>query len=65
MNIEWTDEAWSDYLYWQNNNPTIKTKINKLVASIDESPFKGIGKSEALKYDYAATGCVELTENTE
>ena len=48
----WSDEAWEDYLYWyaQNNKSTIK-KIHRLIEAIERSPFSGIGKPEALKYE--------------
>ncbi len=47
--LSWTDEAWKDYLYWQNQDKKTLRRINKLIAETARSPFSGIGKPEALK----------------
>ncbi len=47
--LSWTDEAWKDYLYWQNQDKKTLRRINKLIAETMRSPFTGIGKPEALK----------------
>ena len=47
--LAWTDEAWQDYIYWQNqDNKTLK-RVNKLIKEAKNSPFEGIGKPEPLK----------------
>jgi len=45
----WTDQAWSDYLYWQTQDKRTLKRINKLIADVKRSPFEGIGKPEPLK----------------
>ncbi len=45
----WSDEAWNDYLYWQNENKNLLKRINLLVKDIERNPFKGLGKPEPLK----------------
>lgn len=45
----WTDEAWSDYVYWQTQDKKTLKRINKLITDVKRSPFSGIGKPEALK----------------
>ncbi len=50
MTIEWADEAWEDYLYWQQNNKVMLKRINALIKDIKRDPFDGIGKPEALKH---------------
>ncbi|MBF1305402.1 MAG: Txe/YoeB family addiction module toxin, partial [Oribacterium sinus] len=59
----WSDEAWEDYLYWyaQNNKSTIK-KIHRLIEAIERSPFSGIGKPEALKYELSGKWSRRITE---
>lgn len=47
--LSWTDEAWKDYLYWQNQDKKTLRRINKLIAETIREPFAGIGKPEALK----------------
>ena len=47
--LAWTDAAWDDYLYWQEQDKKTLKRINKLLTEIKRSPFEGIGKPEALK----------------
>ena len=47
--LAWTDEAWSDYVYWQSQDKKTLKRINKLITDIKRSPFDGIGKPEPLK----------------
>jgi toxin YoeB len=49
----WQDEAWSDYLYWQKQDPKTFKKINQLVKDIDRNPFEGVGKPEPLRHEYS------------
>ncbi len=48
MNKIWFDEAWEDYLYWQQDKKTLK-RINALLQDTERHPFNGIGKPEPLK----------------
>lgn len=47
--LTWTDEVWSDYLYWQSQDKKTLKRINKLIEAAKRSPFDGIGKPEPLK----------------
>lgn len=47
--LSWTDEAWSDYIYWQGQDRKTLKRINTLIKDVMRSPFEGIGKPEALK----------------
>lgn len=47
--LSWTDEAWSDYVYWQSQDKKTLKRINKLINDTKRSPFEGIGKPEPLK----------------
>ncbi|THC42927.1 Txe/YoeB family addiction module toxin [Massilia sp. Mn16-1_5] len=47
----WTDNAWEDYLYWQEENPKIVDEINRLLEECRRDPFRGTGKPEPLKGD--------------
>lgn len=47
--LSWTDEAWSDYLYWQTQDKKTLKRVNKLINDVMRSPFEGIGKPEPLK----------------
>ena len=47
--LSWTDEAWSDYVYWQTQDKKTLKRINKLIVDTQRSPFEGIGKPESLR----------------
>ena len=51
MEINFTQKAEEDFRYWKKtNNVIILKKVRKLLESILESPYEGIGKPEALKH---------------
>lgn len=45
----WSQEAWKDYLYWQENDKNILKRINKLILDIERNGYYCIGKPKALK----------------
>ena len=47
--LAWTDDAWSDYIYWQGQDKKTLKRINKLITDTKRSAFDGIGKPELLK----------------
>ena len=47
--LAWTEEGWSDYVYWQGQDKKTLRRINKLIENILRMPFEGIGKPEPLK----------------
>jgi toxin YoeB len=51
--LAWTQEAWSDYLYWQGQDKKTLKRINKLISDAQRNPFAGIGKPEPLKENLA------------
>lgn len=53
MKLFWTELAWEDYLYWQEKDGDIVERINELIKDTRRNPFKGIGKPEPLKGDFA------------
>jgi len=50
MNKVWHDEAWEDYLYWQQQDKKTLKRINQLIKDIERNGNEGIGKPEPLKY---------------
>jgi toxin YoeB len=53
MILSFADDAWSDYLYWQQQDKKILKKINRLIKEIERNPFDGIGEPEPLKYNWS------------
>jgi len=50
-NINFTEDAWEDYIYWQSTDKKMLRKINSLLKTISRTPFDGEGKPEPLKGD--------------
>ncbi|MDR0930110.1 MAG: Txe/YoeB family addiction module toxin [Oscillospiraceae bacterium] len=47
----WADDAWYDYVAWQNEDKKTLRRINELIKDIERSGLsEGIGKPERLKY---------------
>ncbi len=63
MNILFTQEAWEDYLYWQQYDKKLLKKINALIKDIQRTPFEGLGKPEPLKFELQ--GCYSRRINQE
>ena len=51
MNKVWSDNAWEDYLYWQEQDRKILRRVNQLLKDIDRNVYVGIGKPEPLKHE--------------
>jgi len=51
--LSFADDAWDDYLYWQQSDKKILKKINRLIKEIQRDPFEGIGEPEPLKYNWS------------
>lgn len=47
--LVWTQAAWDDYLYWQEQDRKTLKRINALVKDTLRNPFSGIGKPEPLR----------------
>jgi toxin YoeB len=53
MNLQFSKNAWEDYVYWQETDKSILKRINLLIKDVRRSPFDGIGKPEPLKHALA------------
>ncbi len=51
--LAWADNAWEDYLYWQQTNSKTLKRINTLIKEIQTQPFIGIGDPEPLKHHWS------------
>ena len=50
---QFTEQAWEEYLYWQNQDKKTLKKINQLIADIMRNgALNGIGKPEQMKGDF-------------
>ena len=51
MKLAFTESAWQDYLWFQEQNPQLLKRINALIKDAQRNPFAGLGKPEPLKGD--------------
>jgi len=51
MKLLFSENAWSDYLFWQKKDKKILKQINKLIKDIQRNKYEGLGKPEALKHN--------------
>jgi toxin YoeB len=50
VKLIFSENAWDDYLYWQQTDRRMLNRINTLIKDIQREPFQGIGKPEPLKH---------------
>ncbi|EAB6841004.1 Txe/YoeB family addiction module toxin [Salmonella enterica subsp. salamae] len=62
MKLTWSEEAWEDYLYWQETDKRMVKKINELIKDIRRTPFEGKEKPEPLKYNLSGFWSRRITE---
>ncbi len=49
MNKIWIDDAWEQYLDWQEQDRKTLEKLNKLIDDIERNENSGLGHPEPLK----------------
>jgi len=53
MKLVFAEQAWEDYLHWQETDRKLLKRINALIKETSRTPFQGSGKPEALKHALA------------
>ncbi len=51
LNLEFTPKGFEDFEWWVKHDRKMTDRLFKLMDSARKTPFEGIGKPEALKYD--------------
>lgn len=62
MDIYFHINAWNDYVFFQDNDPKMIEKINKIIKDISRSPYIGLGKPEALKHNLSGFWSRRITK---
>lgn len=62
MNITFTNDSWSEYLYWQLSDKQTLKKINNLLKDVTRDPFDGLGKPEPLKHEFSGCWSRRITD---
>jgi len=57
----WSSGALEDLGYWRRHDPKVAVRIERLLADIARTPFKGIGKPEPLKGELSGWWSRRLT----
>lgn len=60
MKRVWYDDAWDDYLYWQNQDKKILKKINGLIKSMEHNGYECEGHPEPLRGDLSGWWSVAI-----
>ena len=62
MKLVFADNAWEDYLHWQQADDNVLTRLNDLIKECQRTPFKGTGKPEPLKGSLAGWWSRRITK---
>jgi toxin YoeB len=62
MKLIFAEQAWEDYLFWQQTDKKITRRIHELIKDTTRSPFSGIGKPEPLRHALAGFWSRRITE---
>ena len=62
MKLVFDEDAWDDYLYWQQHDRTLLKKLNRLIEECTRTPFDGTGKPEPLRGDFSGWWSRRITE---
>jgi toxin YoeB len=50
MKLIFAEQAWEDYLHWQETDRKMVKRIHELIKRATRTPFEGSGKPEPLKH---------------
>lgn len=50
MKLIFAEQAWEDYLHWQETDQKTVRRIHELIKGTMRTPFEGIGKPEPLRH---------------
>ena len=62
MKPVFAEQAWEDYLFWQQQDKRIVKRINQLIENTMRKPFDGIGKPEPLMHALAGYWSRRITD---
>jgi toxin YoeB len=62
LKLVFADNAWEDYLHWQQADDKVLARINDLIKECQRTPFKGTGKPEPLKGSLAGWWSRRITK---
>lgn len=51
LNVNFTQDAWDQYLEWKRNDKKMVKRIDKIINDTIRHPFEGVGKPEPLQHN--------------
>ena len=60
--FSFTEKALDEYGEWAKNHPKIFQRIRELLREIKQTPFKGTGKPEPLRYQFKGYWSTRIDE---
>lgn len=62
MRLVFAQQAWEDYLFWQDTDPKLVRRINDLIKDTTRHPCEGLGKPEPLRHALAGYWSRRITD---
>jgi toxin YoeB len=62
VKLIFAEEAWDDYVYWQQQDKRVVKRVNDLIEAVMRDPFNGIGKPEPFKHALAGFWSRRISE---
>jgi toxin YoeB len=62
MRLIFAEQAWEDYLFWQDADPKVVRRIHELIKEASRHPFEGLGKPEPLRHALAGYWSRRITQ---
>ena len=62
MKIVFATSALKDYREFEQKDPKVFKRINRILKNIQENPFEGIGKPEPLKHNWQGYWSRRITQ---
>jgi toxin YoeB len=62
VKLVFAEQAWDDYLYWQQQDKRVVKRINDLIRDVARDPVAGLGKPEPLKHALAGYWSRRITD---
>ena len=62
MKLMFAEQAWEDYLFWQQTDKKTTRRIHELIKDATRNPFSGLGKPEPLRHALAGFWSRRITD---
>ena len=62
MRLIFSEQAWEDYVHWQQTDQKMIRRIHKVIKDTTRHPFGGIGKPEPLRHALAGYWSRRVTD---